>query len=127
TGSESGSSLAFAPDNKTLYSCGDGVIHAWDIATGRELRRFGPPPVGKGGQWFTWIALDPDGSLLVSRNTALDGDKFQTVATHLWNPKTGEHIRQLGKTERAHFGTLSYAAVFSSDGRTVAAVHDDGM
>jgi RNA polymerase sigma factor (sigma-70 family) len=127
-GQESGASLAFAPDRKTLYSCGyDGFIRVWDLATGRELRRFGLPPAGKGGQWFTCIALDPDGSLLVSRNIALDADKLQTVATHLWNPVTGKHIRQLGKTERGHFGGESYSAVFSPDGRTVAAVNDDGL
>jgi RNA polymerase sigma factor (sigma-70 family) len=128
-GLESGSCLAFAPNSKTLYSCGhDGFIRAWDMATGRELRRFGLREfVGKGGPWFTCIALDPDGSLLVSRNIALDGDNLQVVATHLWNPATGERLRQLGKTERATSGAESYSAVFASDGRTVAAVNDDGM
>jgi RNA polymerase sigma factor (sigma-70 family) len=127
TGSGAASCLAFAPDNKTLYSCGNKFIRAWDLATGRELRRFGPPVPGKEDQWFTCIALDPDASLLVSRSIGLDGDRLQTVATHLWNPVTGKHIRQLGKTERGHFGASSYSAVFSSDGRTVAAVHDDGL
>jgi RNA polymerase sigma factor (sigma-70 family) len=127
TGSRSVSSLAFAPDNKTLYSCDDTFIRAWDLATGKELRRFGPPVPGKDEQWFTCIALDPDASLLVSRNIALDNDRLQVVATHLWNPVTGKHIRQLGKTERGHFGADSYTAVFSSDGRTVAAVNNDGM
>jgi len=57
-----------------------------------------------------------DGKLLVSRNTALDGDNRQAVATVLWNPATGERIRQLGKTERAHHSHTYYSAVFAPDG-----------
>src|SRR5258707_1093915 len=34
--------LVFAPDSKTLYSTGgDGMIRAWNVATGKELRSFG--------------------------------------------------------------------------------------
>ncbi len=116
------SSLAFAPDTKTLYSCGpDGSIRVWDVATGQELRRLKPGE----GQWSACIALDRDGKLLVSRDIGRDGNSFQTVATTLWNPATGERIRQLGKTERATSFSSSYSAVFAPDGRTVATVSDE--
>jgi RNA polymerase sigma factor (sigma-70 family) len=35
--------VAFAPDGKTLFSCSyDKTLRLWDLATGRELRRFPP-------------------------------------------------------------------------------------
>jgi WD40 repeat protein len=122
TGHGSGSGLVFAPDSKTLYSCGyDGFIRAWDVATGRELRRFGP---GK-EQWSACIALDHEGKLLVSRELGLDGDKNQMVTASLWNAATGERIRPLGKPERARSSSPSYSAVFARDGQTVVAASDD--
>jgi WD40 repeat protein len=123
-GHGSGSGLVFAPDSKTLYSCGyDGFIRVWDVAAARELRHFGPG----NENWIGSIALDREGKLLVSRHTSLDDDRRQIVTASLWNPATGERIRQFGKPERARSHPTSYAAVFAPDGKTVAALYDEEM
>src|SRR5689334_9536241 len=53
--------VAFAPDGKTVAAAGLDVIHVWDVAAGKELRRFG----GKEQEIFA-LAFAPDGKLLVS-------------------------------------------------------------
>jgi len=111
------SGLAFAPDNATLYSAGgDGLIRAWDIATGKELRSFGP-----GKRRVNKIALDRSGKMLVSLHTDGEFGNKQVAAASLWNPTTGEQIRSLGKPEPA-----LYDIAFAPDGLTVIAGGDQG-
>src|SRR6266568_2171156 len=54
--------LAFSPDNKTLAGAGWGnVICLWDVATGKEIRRF------TGHQGWVWsVAFSTDGKTLAS-------------------------------------------------------------
>jgi hypothetical protein len=62
--------LTFAPDGGRLTAlCGDGMLRAWDCASGRELR------IGEGGalgpRWPSRLSFAPDGrSLLVVDNEA---------------------------------------------------------
>ena len=52
-------SIAFAPDGRTLYSASyDATIRAWDVRTGKEMRRFA------GGQGMVLSIACPDEKIL---------------------------------------------------------------
>lgn len=56
--------LVFAPDGRTLASCGDQVVRVWDALTGAERARL----VGHEGDVHA-IGFSPDGSRLASAGT----------------------------------------------------------
>lgn len=56
-----GDSVALSPDGKILASAEYGAIHLWEVATGRERRRF----EGHRGTAYS-LAFSMDGSLLAS-------------------------------------------------------------
>lgn len=91
--------VAFTPDSKYVLSSGDNVIHMWDIATGKEHRRFeghnGPVP---------GMALSPDGRRL------LTGGDDKTI--RLWDVASGKELQKFS----GHGDTVNCVA-FSSDGR----------
>jgi WD40 repeat protein len=94
--------VVFAPDGKSLASCGnDSLIRLWDAATGQEIRRF----EGHKGS-LEGLAFSPDGKMLLSGGA--DG------TARLWDVATGKELRQLA----GHRGTLT--AIFSPDGKTIA-------
>jgi WD40 repeat protein len=94
--------VAFAPDGKTLATCGnDSLVRLWDPATGKEIRRF----EGHKGN-LEGLAFSPDGKTLLSGGN--DG------TARLWDLATGKEVRQMA----GHRGTLT--AVFSPDGKTIA-------
>lgn len=116
--------VAFGPDGNTLLTAGqDNTIRLWDLASGKEIRRFARPratPAKGGGKvqpedvigmmaqgrtdGFS-VALAPDGKTLA----AASGNLIQ-----LWQSETGKELR----TIQAASGLTGL--LFSPDGRTLA-------
>jgi WD40 repeat protein len=71
--------LAFTPDGKTLAGGVKGSIHLWDVAAGKELRRW----VADRRQ-VTSLAFAADGRTLASSGAE--------TAIRLWDPRTGKEL-----------------------------------
>jgi RNA polymerase sigma factor (sigma-70 family) len=105
-------SMAFAPDGKTLAVRfdNDAFLRIWDVATGKEARRWQMP------EYYSWIiAYTPDGRGLLTVNYDWAGNKIGTQNIHLWEVATGKSIRQFPGISEA----ITFAAL-SADGKTLA-------
>jgi WD40 repeat protein len=99
--------VVFAPDGRTLFSGGDDrTVRAWDVRTGKELRRF---EGHKGG--VLALALTADGKTLASAG------RDKTV--RLWNTQTGKELHRL----ETSLGDVEGLAL-SADGKLLAASTD---
>jgi WD domain, G-beta repeat len=83
----------------------DNAIRLWDMATGKELRRWQAR-----GQDGTRLCFSPDGKLLASTSVNEPG-----CEVYLWDVATGKEIRRL-KGQKYMVLTLT----FSPDGRVLA-------
>jgi WD40 repeat protein len=93
---------AFLPDGKTLLDVGgDGTAREREVASGKELRKFGPFPT-RGP-----VALSGNGKVIA----ASDFDKVQ-----LWDVAAGKELRKIRVD-----GWLVTALAVTSDGKTLAA------
>lgn len=99
--SNSVTNVAFTSDSKFVLSSGDNAVHVWEIAAGKESRRFeghtGPVPA---------MALSPDGKRLVT------GGDDRTI--RMWDVATGKELHLL----KGHNDTVTCLA-FAHDGRRI--------
>jgi WD40 repeat protein len=108
-----GSSLFFTADGNAVATwSGDGVLHFWDLSTGR------PREVEVGGHWrFPRLVLSPDGKTLAS----LDGDDGEASEVVLWDLAAARAVRRLKPIGKgAPRGSQVRAAAFSPDGKLLA-------
>lgn len=108
--------IAFSPDGKWLATGGYGnakhnyFARLWDVATGKELRRFMHGPQGYG---IGSLAFSPDGKTLATLGT--QGGVF----LRLFDVDTGQLRKAFPKDGEQRPGSGSVA--FAPDGKTVAA------
>ena len=96
--------VAFSPDGQWVLSGGwDKTLVLWDVATGREIRRFSDHSAD-----VRSVAFSPDGQLVLS------GSRNGTV--RLWDVATGKEVRKFS-------GYTPFA--FLSDGKSVLSASQD--
>jgi WD40 repeat protein len=101
-------SVAFSPDGRQILSGEGHVLRLWDVATGREVRRFEAPSHGPKA-----AAFSPDGSRIFS----CGWDR----TLRLWDSATARELPRLnGHSNFVH------SAVFTPDGRGLLSVSGDG-
>jgi len=102
--------VAVNRDGTLLASgCDNNTVYLWDIASGRELKRFS----GGSDQSINAVAFSPDGEFLAA------GSSDRSI--YLWYIQSGNRIKRLNK----HLGDVM-AIAFSPDGNRLASAAVDG-
>jgi RNA polymerase sigma factor (sigma-70 family) len=100
--------LRFTPDGTKLVTQGAAGLRVWDVATGRELRRFGPAA----GTTVACGDLSADGAVAATGDAGREG----RGALRLWDVGAGRQLRVYGDA-----GPCSLVRL-TPDGKTIAAV-----
>ncbi len=103
-------SVAFSPDGRwVLTGSQDNSARLWDIATGREIRRF-QDPGDVYGEVYPAV-FSPDGRFVAT------GDFHRA---RLWDAESGQEVR------RFEAGAQVFAIAFSADGKRLLTGAGDG-
>lgn len=113
---------AFSADSRLLATGGGTDAVVWDVATGREVRRFGGNEGDPGAQDIDGLlggALSPDKRLLA----VVAGPNLR-----LWNVSTGKLVWKRSNASNAFFrrGEANAPVAFSSDGKQIVVRGDFG-
>ena len=104
-----------SPDGtKILTGSFDRSMRLWDLATGRQLRRF------THDGWVFALAFSPDGKRALAA-TDTDDEKFPVAPLYLWELETGRQLHRIP----AHRGGVTSCA-FSPDGKVLLSCGYDG-
>ena len=122
--------VGYTKDGTNLVTgCTDGLYRVWEVATGKELRRFGKPQAGvndvngviqaNGGvqvmiaqaNYGQAAALNADGTVLAALG--------QDGKIHLWDVNSGKDLRTLVSPQNQPFYGNS-GMVFTPDGKAIA-------
>ena len=77
--------VAFSKDGRMVLTTGDDNAILWDVASGRELRRF----QHEGRTRVNSVALSPDGRLVAT------ADFSEEDQVRIWDARTGKELRRL--------------------------------
>jgi WD40 repeat protein len=106
--------LQFSPDEKLIISGGgDKLVKIWDVAAGRELKRF----AGHEGE-INSVSFSPDGQYALSTGGQVWSNKDCVI--RLWEVATGKEIRKFA----GHTGAV-WSAAFSPDGKQIVSGSSD--
>ncbi|HYT88112.1 MAG TPA: WD40 repeat domain-containing protein, partial [Gemmataceae bacterium] len=101
--------VAFSPTDKYVFSCGDNAAHMWEVATGKEAKRF----EGGSGGYVLGMALSPDGRRLLTAH--------EDKTVRLWDVTTGKEVQRFeGHTDRV------ICVTFAQDGTRALSGGADG-
>src|SRR5262249_5756426 len=107
---------ALSADGRRAATCDAGGVRVWDVAAGKELRRFKVEELGL----LMALALTPDGQGLL---TSTHEDRVV-----LWDVATGKQRRRFEiKARKGDEGVPVAEAVFSPDGKFLAAPYFEGI
>ena len=110
-----GSTIAFAPDSKTLaWAAENGRIRLFDSDNGKEIRSFGQQDTS-----VTGLAFSPDGKSLAAHDT--------DAVVRVYDLENGKELRQLGDKEADPSGGGSQSLAYSPDGQTLAVTRDNSV
>jgi len=110
------SSVAFAPDGRTLVSAGyDDTVRLWDVSDPSAPRPLGSPLTGHTDA-VNAVAFAPDGRTLASAG--------YDDTVRLWDVSDRTAPRPLGSPLTGHTSGVASVA-FAPDGRTLASGSDD--
>ena len=90
----------------------DGLLHIWDVASGREVTQL-PQPNGK---FPIDLAFHPDGNLLATGSSNVSKD----AVVQLWDVASWTRVAEL----RGHNGNI-WRVAFSADGKLLASASAD--
>jgi WD40 repeat protein/uncharacterized caspase-like protein len=100
--------VAFSPTGQFMLasSLSDTTVYLWDVATGREVRRF-----AEHSGSIIDAAFSPDGRLVLTLEGQRRGAELSLIV-HFWDVTTGREVRRLGQ---AVTGKIENAVVASSE------------
>ncbi len=126
--------MAFSPDrNRLAVAVSDGVLHVWEIPSGRHVRAI---DTTKEGPAISWVGFLPDGRTLASGNGPLramfigNGPSDQPLAIHLWDIASGRHRGRMPadpqRWKEAAFD-VNWHCCFTPDGKNLFGANRDSL